>query len=163
MIPYWSTLRAENGKKVKLRKREKQKEKDVNFQSNWLRPSVVWLRHSITSSYRSLLGTTGPSCQGQRREACEQTSGLAEAVAASFVQNLKQSHPCGMQNYNSSSCQSCLLEATWVASRGWRRLFRDPGWELQHTEITACHPPSASARLLLWMGAGWAPTRMPGC
>ena len=41
MIPYWSTLLAENGKKVKLRKREKQKEKDVNFQSNWLRPSVV--------------------------------------------------------------------------------------------------------------------------
>lgn len=130
MIPYWSPLPAENGKKVKLRKREKQKEKGANFQPNWLWRSVVWLRHSITSGYRSLLGTTGPSCQGQRWEACEQTSGLAEAVAARFVQILKQSRPHGVQNYNSSSCQNCLLEPTWVASRGWRRLFRDPGGEL---------------------------------
>lgn len=84
----------------------------MNFQSNWLRPSIVRLRHSIMSSYRSLLGITGPSCQGQRREACEQMSGLAEAVAASFVQNLKQSRPCGVQNYNGSSCQNCLLEPT---------------------------------------------------
>ena len=157
MIPYGSTLPAENGKKVKLRKREKQKERDVNFWPNWLVPFVVWLHHSVTSSYRSLLGTTGPSCQGQRREACEQTSGLAEAVAASFVQILKQSRPCGVQNHNSSSCQNCLLEPTWVAGRGWRRLFRDPGRELHHTEITACHPSSPSAWLLWWVGAGWAP------
>lgn len=69
------------------------------------------ISHSITVATEVYLAPQAPAVRG-KGEACEQTSGLAEAVAARFVQILKQSRPHGVQNYNSSSCQNCLLEPT---------------------------------------------------
>lgn len=80
MISSLSTLPTENRNKVKL-KRKLKKERDGNFLLNWIFPSVAQSYYFIMSSYRNLLGTASPSCQGQRREACEQRSGLSEAEA----------------------------------------------------------------------------------
>lgn len=69
-------------------------------------------------------------CQlsGQRWEDCAQRLAEAEVSGLRFCSELKISCICWVQNSCSSSCQNCLLEPTWVASRGWRRLFRESQW-----------------------------------
>lgn len=80
------------------------------------------------------------SCQGKggRHMHCEWE--LEKATAWSFVQNLKQSSTCWVQNCISYSCQNCLPEPTRVASRGWEQLFWALWSELQHAGITLCYP-----------------------
>lgn len=82
---------------------------------------------------------------------------LEKATAWSFVQSLKQSSTCWVQNCISYSCQDCLPEPTRVASRGWEQLFWAQWSELQHAGITLCYP----SRLLQSFCCEWV--RMGAC